>query len=181
MLFGNASSDVRKRDFSLSLNPVPCQAGDFDANCVVDLLDLDDYNNFINDDDDAATPEVSVISGLPAAGILAALDLTGDGTVDEADFVLHYETMVETSNGQVGTFAGDANLDGTVDVLGDAFILVSNLGLQGQDDENDDLVTSWAQGDFNADRAVNCFRRCVLAGRKSWQQQRSVVHKYLWR
>ncbi|MDA8563219.1 hypothetical protein N9L06_02080 [Mariniblastus sp.] len=151
--FGN--SDTPERDMSLSLNPVPCQAGDFDADCVVDLLDLDDYNNFINDDDDAATPEVSVISGLPAAGILAALDLTGDGTVDETDFVLHYETMVETSNGQVGTFAGDANLDGTVDVLGDAFILVSNLGLQGQDDEGDDLVTSWDQGDFNADRVVN--------------------------
>jgi hypothetical protein len=53
---------------------------------------------------------------------------------------------VETSNGQRGTFAGDANLDGTVDVLNDAFALVSNLGQS---------VMSFADGDFDADGVVD--------------------------
>ena len=42
---------------------------------------------------------------------------------------------------------GDANLDGTVDVLSDAFALVANLNTSG--------TTSWAQGDFNADGSIN--------------------------
>ena len=42
---------------------------------------------------------------------------------------------------------GDANLDGQVDVLNDAFILVANLG------QTDAAV--WSQGDFNDDGAVN--------------------------
>ncbi len=42
---------------------------------------------------------------------------------------------------------GDANLDGKVDVLGDAFSLVGNLGLQGG--------ASWADGDFNGDGKVD--------------------------
>ena len=42
---------------------------------------------------------------------------------------------------------GDANLDGQVDVLNDAFTLVGNLGLTGG--------ATWAQGDFNGDGNVN--------------------------
>ena len=42
---------------------------------------------------------------------------------------------------------GDANLDGQVDVLGDAFLLVGNLGTTGG--------ATWAQGDFNGDGNVN--------------------------
>jgi hypothetical protein len=38
---------------------------------------------------------------------------------------------------------GDANLDGKVDVLGDGFLLVENLGTSGG--------VTWAQGDFNGD------------------------------
>ena len=53
--------------------------------------------------------------------------------------------MVETSNGGEGTFAGDTNLDGAVDVLSDAFTLIGNLG---------GSVTSWAEGDFNGDGSV---------------------------
>ena len=42
---------------------------------------------------------------------------------------------------------GDSNLDGTVDVVNDAFALIGNLNSAG--------VTSWAQGDFNADGLVD--------------------------
>lgn len=42
---------------------------------------------------------------------------------------------------------GDANLDGRVDVLGDAFTLVSNLGST--------TSTAWADGNFNGDGVVD--------------------------
>ena len=104
--------------------------GDFDLDGDVDLTDLDQYNGNI---------------GAAAVGALAALDLNGNGTVDFEDFETHFTSLVETSNGQDGTFAGDANLDGTVDVIADAFALIGNLGL---------ASTSWSQGDFNADNTV---------------------------
>ena len=46
-----------------------------------------------------------------------------------------------------GTLAGDANLDGVVDVLNDAFTLIANLG--------NNMATSWSQGDFNGDEVVD--------------------------
>ena len=105
--------------------------GDFDDDGDVDLVDLDQYNGNI---------------GMDAIGPLEALDFDGDGLVGPNDFVFHYSNLVETSNGEAGTFAGDLNLDGTVNVLGDAFGLVSNLG---------NSSTSWAEGDFNGDGMVN--------------------------
>ena len=105
--------------------------GDFDLDGDVDLADLDRYFGNI---------------GAAATGELALLDLDADGVVGQNDFVRHYSELVETSNGQRGTFAGDANLDGQVDVLGDAFALIGNLNQS---------VSSWAQGDFNADGQVD--------------------------
>ncbi len=105
--------------------------GDFDGDLDVDLDDLDQYIGNI---------------GAPAVGVLADLDLDGSGTIEFTDFQQHFSTLVETSNGLTGTFVGDANLDGVVDVLGDASALVSNLGA---------VSTSWSQGDFNADGSVN--------------------------
>ena len=43
--------------------------------------------------------------------------------------------------------SGDITLDGEVDVLGDAFALIANLGLSGD--------TSWSQGDLDADGTVD--------------------------
>ncbi len=108
--------------------------GDFDSDGNVNVDDLDRFNQNI---------------GAEATGTLTALDLDGDGFVGANDFETHYSDLVMTSNGQVGTVQGDANLDGRVDVLRDGFTLVSNL--------NGTSITSWSQCDFNGDGAVNIF------------------------
>ena len=108
--------------------------GDFDFDSDVDLADLDQYNGNL---------------GVAAVGDLAALDLNGNGTVDSGDFSQHYTSLVETTNGRTGTFAGDANLDGAVDVLNDAFSLIVNL---------DEASTSWSDADFNGDGLVDVLR-----------------------
>lgn len=105
--------------------------GDFDDNGEVNLSDLDRYVGNIGQD---------------AVGEFEKLDLNGDGTIGADDFAQHYGTMVETSNGGQGTFQGDVNLDGSVDVLGDAFVLVGGLGKS---------ATSWSQGDVNASGSVD--------------------------
>ena len=121
---------LRDIGFAGAVPPVRL-VGDFDNDGDVDLADLDQYNGVL---DSAAT------------GVFARLDLNADGTVDSEDFENHYTTLVETSNGVKGTFAGDVNLDGVVNVLGDAFALVGNLN---------NPATSWSQGDLNADGTVN--------------------------
>lgn len=123
--------------FSITVPGGAAVTGDFDGDGDVDLADLDQYIGNLD---------------MPAVGEDAVLDLTGDGDVTSADFELHYTTLVETSAG-VGTFAGDANLDGTVNVLGDAFILVANLGMD---------ATSWSQGDFNGDGTVTVLGDALL-------------------
>ena len=76
----------------------------------------------------------------------AQLNQNSDGLITLADHNTHVFTLAETSNGEVGTFLGDFNLDGQVNVLGDAFTLVGNLG-----SEN----AGWADGDVNADGRVD--------------------------
>ena len=110
------------------LVPLP---GDFDGDGDVDVADLDKFNGHVGDS---------------ATGELEDLDFNADGIVGADDFSEHYTTMVQTSNGITGTFAGDINLDGTVNVLSDAFTLVSNLG---------NSATSWSQGDLNGDGTVS--------------------------
>ena len=58
----------------------------------------------------------------------------------------HIENFVQTNNEQTGTFLGDLNLDGTVDVLTDAFGLIAGLG---------NPATSYADGDINLDGTVD--------------------------
>ena len=105
--------------------------GDFNLDDVVDCADLDGYIGNI---------------GEAADGPLVALDIDGNGTLDASDADTHITTLIETSNGAVGTFAGDLNCDGTVDVLGDAFALVASLG---------SAVTMYSQGDINFDGEVD--------------------------
>ena len=109
----------------------PPLLGDFDIDGDVDADDIDFYGGNI---------------GMAADGELEQLDLDGDGMVTLSDHNMHVMQYVQTTNGGTGTFLGDLNLDGTVDVLGDAFILIAGLGSVG---------AGWADGDLNADFSVN--------------------------
>lgn len=106
--------------------------GDFDADGDVDAADINFYSGKIGQD---------------IAGNLPEMDLDGDGTITLADHDLHVTTLVQTSNGETGALIGDINLDGSVDVLGDAFILVGNLNSIGSN--------LYSAGDLNADQTVN--------------------------
>ena len=105
--------------------------GDFNGDGLVDCDDLDGFVGNLDVD---------------ATGGLEQLDLDGDTMVTEADANQHITTLVETSNGQVGTFPGDLNCDGSVNVLGDAFVLVGSLG---------QTVSAYSDGDINFDGTVN--------------------------
>ena len=107
------------------------QLGDFDQDGDVDADDIDFYSGNLD---------------LPATGALAQLDLDGDQTVTLADHDLHVTTLAETSNGQTGALLGDVNLDGSVDVLNDAFAFIGGLGT---------ATGGYANGDLNADEVVD--------------------------
>lgn len=90
---------------------------------------------------DAASPLPAAFYtyALDAGSIRASglqLDADGDDIGGDDGVTQHYVAI-----------PGDANLDGQVNVLGDAFTLVGNLGTSGG--------ATWAQGDFNADGNVN--------------------------
>ena len=105
--------------------------GDFDGNGVVDCDDLDGYIGNI---------------GADATGMLAALDFDGNGTLTGSDADMVIAQSVTTSNGVTGTFLGDVNCDGSVNVLGDAFALVGNLGAS---------ATMYSQGDLDFNGSVD--------------------------
>ena len=105
--------------------------GDFDLDGDVDADDIDFFNGNLD---------------LAATGTLTQLDLDDDGEVTLADHDAHVTNLVQTSNGQTGALIGDIDLDGQVNVLGDGFILVSNLNTN---------VSSYSEGDLNADGLVN--------------------------
>lgn len=115
----------------LALATVPFSVGDFNRDGAVDITDIDFYSGNL---------------GQPVS-FDPQLDMEGDGDIDADDLNFHIETYVQTSNGQIGTLVGDMNLDGQVDVLGDAFTLIANLGLAGP--------YSYGLGDLNADLAID--------------------------
>ena len=142
--FGQAYEDgVEKndgeRDWILALSETDIDVteiggpllGDFDSDGDVDCDDLDGCVGNL---------------GMAATGALAPLDLDVDGFLSLTDANSVITTLVMTSNGNVGTFPGDLNCDGTVNVLGDAFILVGSLG---------SAVSSYSEGDINFDGTVN--------------------------
>ena len=129
--FPGSSIAVVGNDLVLNLVAGGTSTGDFNGDGNVDCDDLDFYVGNI---------------GEPATGALAQLDLNNDNVVNRDDAELHITTLVQTTNGQVGTFLGDLNCDGTVNVLGDAFTLIGNLL---------ETVTNYSDGDVNFDGTVN--------------------------
>jgi hypothetical protein len=104
------------------------KAGDFDTDGDVDA-----------DDIDLLTAEI-------AAGTNgSSFDVNGDGFVDEADLIEHIATLIERTDGGVGTYRGDFNLDGYVDGT-DLAILKAGFGLTG---------LGYAAGNANADTFVD--------------------------
>ena len=108
--------------------------GDFDGNGVVDCADLDGYIRNIG----------TSVAGV--TGGLANLDVDLDDTISEADADMVIRNLVVTSNGVTGTFPGDLNCDGTVNVLGDAFLLVGGLNSP---------ATMYSQGDLDFNGSVD--------------------------
>ena len=127
-----AGSNYQVTGFSLEIGtPTAGLTGDFDGD---DDVDIDDINHFAGN------------IGTAATGLTLELDFTGDGQITLDDLQFHVENYVQTSNNQTGTFLGDLNLDGSVNVLGDAFILIGNLNR---------AATSYGQGDTNLNGTVN--------------------------
>lgn len=127
----NASAALRQIAFETAVAVSgSALAGDFDIDGDVDADDIDFYSGNL---------------GLPATNALAQLDLDGDGLVTLADHDFHITTLMQIDNVQTGTRIGDIDLDGSVDVLNDAFILISNLG---------STSGGYANGDLNADLAI---------------------------
>ena len=119
--------------FILSFDVVG-QRGDFDTSGNIDDVDVDFFSEQLDQTVDSESE-------------LRELDLNADGQITLADHDLHVTTLVQTSTGIQGTLIGDVNLDGTVDILGDAFILIGNIGQSDQ--------VGFADGDLNADGVVN--------------------------
>jgi hypothetical protein len=119
---GNASGETMAIDnVQVTAGGGTGVTGDFDGDGDVDCDDIDMFAGNIG-------------------STSATFDLDGSGTVDLLDVELHVETLVVTSNGSTGTALGDLNCDGQVNVLGDGFPLVANLGNSG---------TVYTSGDIN--------------------------------
>ncbi|MHC4563030.1 MAG: dockerin type I domain-containing protein [Planctomycetota bacterium] len=102
--------------------------GDFDGDRDVDADDID----LLADAIEAGSSDLTY-------------DVNGDSVVDELDLVVHVATLVERTDGGVGTYRGDFNLDGYVDAT-DLAILKAGFGLTG---------LGYALGNANTDDFVD--------------------------
>jgi hypothetical protein len=127
-------SDSRWGLYVVDATNVVRSPGDFNEDGEVNVDDIDFYSGKIG------LTETDV-------GFDSILDWNVDGVIDIEDHNFLIENHVETSNGVKGARPGDVNLDGSVNVLGDAFILVGNLNSQGP--------YSYGNGDLNADQTFD--------------------------
>ena len=118
---------------SLSFDVV-AEVGDFSISGNIDDTDVDFYTGQLG-------------QAVNFESEFRELDLDGDGLITLNDHDLHVNTLVETSLGTQGTLIGDLDLDGQVDVLGDAFVLIGNLNSGG--------TFGYGDGDLNADGSVD--------------------------
>jgi hypothetical protein len=101
--------------------------GDFDGDGYIDADDID-----------------AIGAAVAAASTDLTFDLDGDGVVDHDDVILHVTTYVDTAMGEgTGTFFGDFNLDGAVDLLDLNTLAYYYNGLGG-----------WVHGDANGDGSI---------------------------
>ena len=146
-------------------------AATFNADVVVTANDLVIRNDTLG----GAVVDTSTLSfSYDSANRTAAWDF-GSLLLDPAFYLFELSNTITSSglsldgdaNGTAGgnyaqsiyvALPGDANLDGQVNVLSDAFTLVGNLGVTSG--------ASWAQGNFNDDEAVNVLGDAfILVGR----------------
>ncbi len=101
---------------------------DFDANGQVDCADID-----------------ALTLAIVSMSIDSTFDLDGDGTVNESDRVVWLEVAADVNGLDSPYKAGDANLDGVVDV-GDFNVWNANKFTS---------TSAWCSGDFNSDGNVD--------------------------
>ncbi|MHC4563029.1 MAG: SUMF1/EgtB/PvdO family nonheme iron enzyme [Planctomycetota bacterium] len=99
-----------------------------------------------DEDGDVDADDIDILADAIEAGSSDSLfDVNVDGFVDEQDLVDHIATLVERTDGGIGTYRGDFNLDGYVDAT-DLAILKAGFGLTG---------LGYALGNANADDFVD--------------------------
>jgi hypothetical protein len=117
------------------------RGGDFNGDAVLDVMDLD-----------------LLVGGIVAGGDDATFDLTGDGTVDDADLTTWLSEAAAENGFSEAYLPGDSNLDGSVDATD-----LNNLALNWQKQAD-----GWSAGDFTADGSVSAPDLNVLA--INWQR-----------
>jgi hypothetical protein len=99
-----------------------------------------------DDDGDIDAADIDLLADAIEAGSSdSKFDVNGDSFVDEQDLIDHIATLVQRTDGGVGTYRGDFNLDGYVDAT-DLAILKAGFGLTG---------LGYALGNANADDFVD--------------------------
>ena len=137
-----SNGSLRMESFEVRVVAETAILGDFNGDGTVDVDDIDFYIGNIGAEDTEGTEE------------LAQLDLNGDENITIEDLNFHITTLAETSNGVQGALLGDLNLDGRVDVLGDAFELIANIGSNGE--------ISYGLGNINGDLMVDILNDAFL-------------------
>ena len=114
---------------------------DFNSDSHIDVLDVD-----------------SLVGEIVAGTHGGLFDLTGEGTVDEADLTEWLSGAADYNEFSQSYLAGDSNLDGSVNAID-----LNNLALSWRQD-----TAAWSGGDFTADGVVDSADLNALA--LNWRQ-----------